>query len=137
MAMTVGDILMNADAFMAAYPAWPSAGQAWDPETAQAALEKRRAAERETAAALTGWLESQSIAKDDAAAKVAEALSESSLMRADIAVLLAGGDASQALRDAAVSLASVADIDPAERAADRYWHGHGKRTCRLGEVVND
>jgi hypothetical protein len=110
---------------------------AWDRAAAQAALDAQRQAERETAARLASWLETEGIAKGDAAAETAAALAGSALMRPDVAVLLAGGDAPQALRHAAVSITAVQAVDPAERAADNFWHGHGQIAWRIGQVIND
>lgn len=52
---------------------------------------------------------------------------------------LGDGSGSQALRDAAAGIASLASLGDAGLAIENFRHGHGKRPghIRRGEVVND
>jgi hypothetical protein len=51
-------------------------------------------------------------------------------MRSHAAVLIATGDAPQALRDAAAGVACIASLEPGEFAAEEHWHGHGEKPGR-------
>lgn len=119
MAITVHDILMNADAFRRSYPNWPHA----EPPA-------------NLPARLAAWLVSEGISSAEASPDIAERII-SAAGEDTVSAWLGDGTGCQVLRDAAVSIASVADLEPGELAADNYWHGHGQRGCRIGEVVND
>lgn len=105
----------------------------WDRQAAQAAWNAQQDEEREAASLLAEWAQAEGIATGDVAAEVADRLAESPAMRVHAAVLIAGGDAPQALRDAAAGVACLASLDPDERTAEDYWHGHGDKPRRTGK----
>jgi hypothetical protein len=115
MAMTVRDILMNADAFRRAYPSWPSAEPA---PAAEAALP--------LAVRLAAWLEAEGIASGDTAQDLAGRIITAA-GEDKASAWLGDGTGSQVLRDAANGIASLAALGDAGWAAENYWHGHGKR----------
>jgi hypothetical protein len=119
MAMTVRDILMNADAFRRAYPSWPSAEPA---PAAEAALP--------LAVRLAAWLEAEGIASSadsapDLAGRIITAAGDDKA-----AAWLGDGTGSQVLRDAATGIVALAALGDARLATENYWHGHGKRWPR-------
>jgi hypothetical protein len=115
MAMTVRDILMNADAFRRAYPSWPSAEPA---PAAEAALP--------LAVRLAAWLEAEGIASGDTAQDLAGRIITAS-GEDKAAAWLGDGTGSQVLRDAATGIVALAALGDAGLATENYWHGHGKR----------
>lgn len=102
----------------------------WDRQAAQAAWNAQQNGEREVSALLAEWAQAEGIAAGDVAAEVAGRLAESPAMRGHAAVLTASGTAPQALRDAAIGIACIASLDPDERTAEDYWHGHGEKPRR-------
>jgi hypothetical protein len=108
----------------------------WDRQAAQAAWNARQDEEREVASLLAEWAQAEGIATGDVAAEVADRLAESPAMRGHAAVLLATGDAPQALRDAAAGAARIASLEPGEFAAEEHWHGHGEKPRRTGRKAS-
>ena len=125
MPVTVGDILGNADAFRRAYPAWPSA----EPVPAETPLP--------LADRLAAWLEAEGFATADSADLAERIITAAGDDKAS--AWLGDGTGSQALRDAAMGIASLASLGDAGLAIENYRHGHGDRPgrIRIGEVVND
>jgi hypothetical protein len=109
MAMTVRDILMNADAFRRAYPCWPHAEPTAD-------LSGRLAA----------WLEAEGIASADTAPDLAERIITAA-GDDKAAAWLGDGTGSQVLRDAATGIVALAALGDAGLATENYWHGHGRK----------
>jgi hypothetical protein len=116
MAMTVRDILMNADAFRRAYPSWPSAEPA---PAAEAALP--------LAVRLAAWLEAEGIASGDTAQDLAGRIITAS-GEDKAAAWLEDADGSQALRSAAAGIAALACLGDAGWAEEDCRHGHGRRS---------
>lgn len=108
----------------------------WDRQAAQAAWNAQQDGEREVAALLAEWAQAEGIATGDVAAEVADRLAESPAMRGHAAVLLATGDAPQALRDAAAGVACIASLEPGEFAAEEHYHGHGEKPRRQARRGN-
>jgi hypothetical protein len=102
----------------------------WTPTAVQsAALDARRDQERVVSSFLAAWLECPDgegpvIAKGEAAWRVAESLAGDDGMLLLAAVLMATGEAPDALRAAAVGLADLASMTPAALSAELFWHGH-------------
>jgi len=73
------------------------------------------------------WLERDGIAKDEHAAEVTASLLESPAMAKAARVLSETGTAPDSLHAAAVGLAAITSMTPAEWAAENYWHGHERK----------
>ena len=103
MAMTVHDILMNADLFRRAYPCWP------------------HPAPEEAPASLAAWLEQEGIATAAEAPEVAERLT-TAMGDGKLAALLLSDP--QLLRDAAIGITDGYRMGDQAWARENYWHGH-------------
>ena len=125
MAMTVGDILGNADAFKRAYPNWPSAEPV--PEETSLPLADRLAA----------WIDEQGIKGNYDTAGIAARIIRAIHPSYITAWLEQGGTAY--LRDRCERIRDEADLTDMQRAAENFLHGNGRHPghIRIGEAVND
>ena len=113
MAMTVRDILGDADAFRRAYPHWPSA----EPVPAETSLP--------LADRLAAWIDEQGIKGNYDTAGIAARIIRAIHPSYITAWLEQGG--TPYLRDRCERIRDEADLTDAQWAAEDYWHGNGKR----------